>query len=159
MKKYAFPPVTLRGPRQVDHAISQIRALQIEPGKEYRLTVIPFVKDRSLAQNALYYMWIGQIAKQRQDMTNEDVRAEFKVDFGIPILLASDEDFNQWWCINGFSRLNREETLKAVKYIPVTSIMSVNQFTDLLRDVEAAAACEGWRLSHPQDMYMEALGR
>ena len=50
---------------------------------------------RTDAQNRLIQRWNGEIAEQRGDMTFEEVRAENKLQFGVPILRRDDEAFRE----------------------------------------------------------------
>ncbi|MDZ7824667.1 MAG: hypothetical protein U5K75_11995 [Ahrensia sp.] len=48
---------------------------------------------RTDAQNRLIQKWNGEIAQQRGDVSFEEVRAENKLRFGVPILRRDDEAF------------------------------------------------------------------
>lgn len=157
MNSETIPPIRIRGQQQKDFAIRTIS--KINPEADVELRFGTYKKDRSKAQNRLYYMWISQVSKQRQDETPDGVRAEFKLDLGIPILLEADAEFFEWWHSNGFNRLTREANLANMKYTPVTSLMKVGQFSLLLREIEMLATRQGWHLTFPSDIYEEAMGR
>ena len=150
-------PIRIRSQQQRDFAKQKIDSIGDDDGIVVKFGV--YRKDRSAAQNALYYRWVGDINKQRDDETNASIRWELKLDYGVPILLESDDDFNEFWHNNGFYRLNREANLKNMKYTPVTSLMKVKPFALFLNEVEMLAKQEGWRLTYPDDIYSEAMGR
>ena len=63
---------------------------------------------RSTAQNRLAQRWFTDIATQLGDQTHEDVRAECKLRFGVPILRAENEAF----------RLSYDRVIKSLTYEP-----------------------------------------
>lgn len=83
---------------------------------------------RSLAQNSLVYGWYLDVANQRDDMTPDDVRAECKLIFGVPILLAENVAFAEVYN-RVLAPLPYEAQLEFIKTtkLPVTSIMTMKQ--------------------------------
>jgi len=91
---------------------------------------------RTTDQNSLTHKYYAEIAASREDMTINQVRAECKLIFGVPILRASNEKFRETY----------DRVLKPLPYevkvefierteLPVTSLMSVkemSQYIDVL---------------------------
>lgn len=105
--------------------------------------------DRSLDQNALQFKWAQEAAEQRGDMTTEEVRCEWKLHFGVPIMRAENDEF----------RADYDETVKGLPYhlklrlmrrYAVTSEMTVKQMTQYLDTVQRECAEQGIRLTDPE---------
>lgn len=150
-------PIRIRGDQQKAFAMNQIAAINPDV-EDVEVVIKPFKMDRSKAQNRLYYRWISDIEKQRDGETVNSVRYEMKLDHGVPILMAYDMEFRDWWIDNGFNRLNREAQLQSMKYTPVTSLLKVKPFTAMLQSIERQAIEQGWQLTHPRDIYDMAMG-
>lgn len=108
-------------------------------------------RDRSLDQNALQFMWASEVAKQRFEQM-EDVRADWKLRHGIPILRRDIPEFRESY----------DRTLKPLTYeqkvafirdtdFPVTSIMKVRQFTEYLDAIQMECLSQGLRLTDPSE--------
>jgi hypothetical protein len=104
--------------------------------------------DRSLDQNALQFKWAQEASEQRGDMTTEEVRSEWKLIFGVPILRAESEDFRAIYD-EAIKPLPYELKLKAMRFIPVTSKMTVKQMTAYLDTIQRECAEQGIRLTDP----------
>ena len=50
--------------------------------------------SRSIKQNSLYWKWLGEIERQ-SGTDKEDWHYLFKLDYAVPILRASDVEYNQ----------------------------------------------------------------
>jgi hypothetical protein len=105
--------------------------------------------DRSLDQNALQFKWAQEASEQRGDMTIEEVRCEWKLTFGVPILRAESEDFRAVYD-EAIKPLPYELKLKAMRFIPVTSKMTVKQMTAYLDTIQRECAEQGIRLTDPE---------
>lgn len=104
--------------------------------------------DRSLDQNALQFLWASEAARQRGDCTIEEVRREWKLRYGVPILREESPAFRDLYdrMIKG---LPYEMKLRAMDLIPVTSKMTVRQMVRYLDDVQRENAILGIRLTDP----------
>jgi C-terminal processing protease CtpA/Prc len=111
---------------------------------------------RSTAQNRLAQRWFTDIATQLGDQTHEDVRAECKLHFGVPILRAENEVF----------RLSYDRVIKALPYkeklaaikafdLPVTRLMNVKQMTAFMDEMQRHWSGQGVRLTDPEAMKYE----
>ena len=112
-------------------------------------------KDRSLAQNNLSFRWYKELGKLTGHGSNYE-RARCKLHYGVPILRAEDSDFNAFY-VGALINLTYEQKLKAMEYVPVTSLMKTKPFAEYLNTVDQESAKEGRVLSHPEDLYHEAL--
>jgi len=112
--------------------------------------------SRSSAQNALSHRWYADIARQLGDMTAEEARAECKLRFGVPILLAENEAFaDSWQRVMGVLRY--AERLAAVQAfdLPVTRLMTVPQMTAYMDTVQREYSAQGVRLTDPEALKYE----
>lgn len=114
-------------------AIGQIRAAW-NKSKYLRLSWSDS-KPRSLSQNALAAVWYEQIARELGD-TPEGAKAECKLRFGVPILRAQDEVFREMYDCAIKNTMTYEQKLKVMSFLPVTSLMSTDQLSAYLQDVQ-----------------------
>ena len=105
--------------------------------------------DRSLDQNALQFMWANEAAQQRGDCTFEEVRSEWKLRFGVPILRRDADDFRAFYDAS-LKHRPYDEKLRAMAYVPVSSLMSVKQMREYLDTIQREAAENGIRLTDPE---------
>jgi hypothetical protein len=103
---------------------------------------------RSLDQNRLMWMWAQEAADQRQDMTAVEVQNEWKLRFGIPILVRDDERMAAAWAAVE-AKLMHEEQLELMYGISVTGIMNTKQFTEFLDEVQRYNLEHGIKLTEP----------
>ncbi|SEO76720.1 hypothetical protein SAMN02800692_2015 [Luteibacter sp. UNC138MFCol5.1] len=121
-------------------------------GKHHYLRVtIKTGKDRTLDQNAISHAWYEQIARELREDTAEGVKAECKLRFGVPILRAGDEEFREMYDASIRGHLSYEQKLKAMRFIPVTSLMTTSQLSQYLEDVQREYAGRGVMLEFPED--------
>ena len=111
---------------------------------------------RSTAQNRLAQRWFTDIATQLGDQTHEDVRAECKLRFGVPILRAENEVFRLSYD-RVIKALPYEEKLAAIKAfdLPVTRLMTVKQMTAFMDEMQRHWSGQGVRLTDPEAMKYE----
>lgn len=115
---------------------------------------------RSSAQNRLAHRWFADVARQFGDQTAEDVRAECKLRFGVPILRAESEAFRLSYD-RTMRHLPYEAQIEAIKAfdLPVTRLMTVQQMSAFINAVQHAYARQGVRLTDPEAMkYEEEFG-
>lgn len=115
----------------------------------FRLVVTDW-RPRSRDQNTLQWLWAKEASQQRGDVTISEVQAEWKLRFGIPILLAENATFAAVWLrIEG--KLTHEEKLEWMNYIPVTSMMTMDQARRYLDDVQRYNAENKIKLTDPEE--------
>lgn len=104
--------------------------------------------DRSLDQNALHWKWAGEAAHQLGDRTADDVQGRWKLEIGVPILRSEDDEFRAFYDA-ALKPKTYEEKLKAMKYVPVTSIMTVPQMSRFMDAVYRECQEQGIALTLP----------
>jgi hypothetical protein len=111
---------------------------------------------RSAAQNRLSHRWYADIARQLGDRTADEARAECKLAWGVPILLAEHADFAASWA-QTFAPLPYAARLRAVQTfdLPVTRLMTVPQMTAYLDAVQRHWTAAGVRLTDPEALKYE----
>lgn len=92
-------------------------------------------KDRSLDYNSLSHVWYSDIADQLKDEDALGWKNYCKLHFGVPLLRAEDEEFRGIYD-NSIKLLSYEKKLQAMKYFPVTSIMTNEQFGKYLHEIQ-----------------------
>lgn len=109
-------------------------------------------KDRSLDQNAISHAWYAQIAQELREDTPEGVKCECKLRFGVPIMRAADVDFCEMYDAAIKNHLTYEQKLKAMRFLPVTSLMTVPQLSQYLVDIQKEFAKRGVVLEFPEEV-------
>lgn len=81
-------------------------------------------KRRTLSQNALFHMWVGQIASATSDDA-ESVKADMHIQHGIDLLRSHDPEYSEFIkaALGGRSR-GTVKSMVEKGYIPCTRIMS-----------------------------------
>lgn len=105
-------------------------------------------RDRSLDQNRLQFLWAREASDQRGDMTTEEVRCEWKLHHGVPILREESGEFREVYDA-AIKPLPYHQKLLAMRFIPVTSEMKVPQMIRYLDAIERECAEQGIRLTDP----------
>lgn len=108
-------------------------------------------KKRSLDQNAISHTWYDQIARELREDTPEGVKCECKLRLGVPILRADDAEFREMYDNAIKGHLSYEQKLKAMRFIPVTSLMTKRQLSRYLEDMQRTYAEQGVQLEFPED--------
>jgi hypothetical protein len=109
---------------------------------------------RSLKQNALNRKWMGEIAQQLGDQTQEEVRGYCKLTLGVPILRAENEEFREKYDAT-VRPLPYELKLKLMMEpfdFAVTRKMNTKQFTAYLDGVHRHFSEKGIALTDPGDL-------
>lgn len=108
-------------------------------------------RDRSKDQNALQWLWATEAATQLGDQTAEEVRHEWKLRMGVPILREDSASFRELYD-RAIKPLPYEMKLAAMAFIPVTSEMKVRQMVRYLDTVQRECLQQGIRLTDPDPM-------
>lgn len=135
--------LTVNSMESLLRAIGYIRELW---NKHKYLTLnIKCGKDRSLDQNAVIHIWYAEIAMQLKEDDALGWKCFAKLHCGIPILRAEDIEFKTFYdgAIKG---LTYEQKLSAIKFIPVTSIMTKPQLTKYAQAMQELFIERGVRL-------------
>jgi len=91
--------------------------------------------DRSIDQNAISHDWYEQIARELREDDAVGWKSYCKLHHGVPILRTENEDFRAFYDA-GLKSLTYEAKLKAMKFVPVTSLMTVKQMTAYLESLQ-----------------------
>lgn len=95
-------------------------------------------EKRSLSANAQQHVWYKQIS----EFTDTDIKtceAECKIDFGLPIVLADQEIgviIDHALKNDNFYRMTREQQIKFIQIISVTSLMNTAQHNQYRSNIE-----------------------
>lgn len=104
---------------------------------------------RSRAQNDFSYAWYTQMALEDRQHDLMGHRCYCKLHHGVPILRAEDADFRAAY--DGVLRsLSYESKLEAMKYWPVTSLMTKDQLNRYFDAVQKDYDKRGVKLEFPQ---------
>lgn len=117
-------------------------------GKRPKAQFMP--EKRSLDQNAMSFALYGQIAAQCEDQSLGEIRAECKLNIGVPILREANAEFHEH-CLVAIDPLNYEQQIKAMKWTPVTSKMGVKAFSLYMDEVIREYSVQGYSLTHPSE--------
>lgn len=101
---------------------------------------------RSLDQNALTHAWYEQLARELPEDDALGWKAFCKLQFGVPILRAEDEEFRGFYDGAIKASLSYEQKLAAMKYLPVTSLMTKEQLSKYADAMQKHFAGLGVRL-------------
>lgn len=105
-------------------------------------------RDRTRDQNALQFLWAGEAANQLGDRTAEEVRHDWKLRHGVPILREDSAAFREVYD-RAIKPLPYELKVAAMAFIPVTSKMKVRQMVRYLDTVQRECLTNGIRLTDP----------
>lgn len=105
-------------------------------------------RDRSLDQNRLQFLWAREAADQRGDVTADEVRREWKLRHGVPILREESAEFRGTYD-RAVKPLPYEQKLEAMRIIDVSSLMKVPQMIRYLDTIQRECAEQGIRLTDP----------
>jgi len=106
-------------------------------------------KARSLDQNAISHAWYQQVARELREDDELGWKAYCKLHHGVPILRAEDADFREFYD-GALKGLTYEQKLGAMKYLPVTSLMTKPQLSKYLEAVQADFRGKGVWLEFPE---------
>ena len=110
------------------------------------------------AQNRLAQRWFTDIARHFGDVTHEDVRADCKLRFGVPIMRRDSEPFRA-----SYDPIMKHQTYEAkvaaIKAwdLPVTRLMGVKQMTEFMDAVQREFLPQGVRLTDPEALKYEVM--
>ncbi len=136
------------------HRIIQNEADLIDLGRLLSGLTLPITvewvqgRDRTRDQNALQFLWASEAAHQRGDMTTEEVRHDWKLRHGVPILREDSASFRDIYD-KAIKPLPYELKVAAMAFIPVTSEMKVRQMVRYLDTIQRECAEQGIRLTDP----------
>ena len=121
-------------------------------------------EKRNTIQNALMWHWNGEEANFNnkrdrhlgKEYTPQMIHQINKLDYGVPIL-SREIPFMEMW--RQFRYHSRPAKIAMLKYIPITSIMDLDQMGEYLSTIKQDKEDNGVILTDRYDMEQEALGR
>lgn len=124
--------IILKGPEQVEAACRLIRSINLNPDAPKEVVVRDHKKTRSLAQNALYWQWIGILSKQT-GYSKDEVHELMAKKFLPPVI--------------------KEVMGEIVEYRTSTTKLKVGEMSEYMSHVDRFAAEHGVSLPHPEDVF------
>jgi hypothetical protein len=104
---------------------------------------------RSLNQNDISHVWYEQMAREDRQEDALGWKSYCKLHHGIPILRAEDAEFRAFYDA-ALKSLSYEQKREAMKYLPVTSLMTKPQLSRYLGAVQADFAGRHIYLQFPE---------
>lgn len=105
-------------------------------------------RDRSPAQNRLQFDWAREVSEQLGDRTADEVRCDWKLRHGVPIMRAESEAFRATYD-EILKPLPYEQKVRMMQMVSVTSLMTVPQMSRYLDTVQRECLQMGLRLTKP----------
>lgn len=129
-----MPTWTINSVASLQSCIGDVREL-FDHHKFLKMT-IRTGKDRSLDQNSISHCFYEQLARELKEDDALGWKCFSKLHFGVPILRTEDAEFREFYdaSIKGMSY---EKKLVAMKYLPVTSLMTKPQLSKYLEAMQA----------------------
>lgn len=143
-----MPTKILRHPDHVKALAARLAALRLPVTVSWAQGAA-----RSDRQNRLSHRWYADIARQLGDRIADEVRAECKLLFGVPILRDQNEAFRLSYD-RTMGPLPYEARLAAIRAfdLPVTRLMTVRQMTAFLDAMQRHWLPLGVRLTDPESL-------
>lgn len=130
-------------------AAAHLATLPVSVDHPYSIKIEPFKLDRRAAQNRLSHMWYLEVSKQGKEYTPEQVKSIAKLRWGVPILLAENEDFAAYWAkVSPVFPTYEERWEMLMPRTPVTSEMTVKQMSQFLGDFQRVMGSK-YKLTDP----------
>ena len=129
--------LTINSDQSLSSAIGEIRD-QFKSHRFLRVS-IKTGKDRSLDQNSISHAWYEQISRELREETPLGVKNFCKLNYGVPILRADNEEFRQQYD-TVLKPLSYDKKLLAMNFLPVTSLMTKAQLSQYLEAMQLAYA-------------------
>ena len=107
-------------------------------------------KSRSVPQNSISHAWYEQLSRELREASALDWKCFCKLNYGVPILRAEDEEFRDFYDRNLKKSLTYEQKLAAMKYLPVTSLMTKSQLSAYLEAMRESFVKRGVMLEFPE---------
>lgn len=109
------------------------------------------VKTRTIPQNSLLHMWFGEIAKQRGDVTLDDVKGECHRRWGLMIRMRNPQFAFIWNSTGAKMDYEKQCKLLASGVLSVSSGMEDKELREYLNEVSRHFRGEGFRLTEPEE--------
>lgn len=143
-------PIVIRDERTRQRAASFVANLAV--GKPLQVDIKPFKRNRSVAQNAVYWRTITIIGNEL-GYSKDEMHRMVKECLLLPILERDDPDVDRLASV-----LKAQGEEKSLATVLSTKHLTVAQFSELIQDVESFAGDMGIGLPSPDEQYYEAMG-
>ena len=110
----------------------------LDPTVRWQATIVELKTNRSILQNDLSHAWYLQLSKELPEDNALGWKNFCKLNYGVPILRAEDEEFRLFYDSAIKKTLSYEKKLQAMNYLPVTSLMNTKQLSFYLEVVKDA---------------------
>lgn len=107
-------------------------------------------KDRSLDQNAISHCWYEQLARENKENDALGWKAFCKLHFAVGILRHGDSEFKAFYDAS-LKLLTYEQKIEAMKFVPVTSLMTKEMLSKYLEAMQSHFINAGIRLEFPEN--------
>lgn len=127
--------------------------------KEWKITFEPYKKNRTLAQNALMWMWhTYHIKHGTQGGTKNSCHHEFKRKYILPVLLEKNEN-EEWQALYEYACTDARIMELFIDGKVSTTQLTTKELSGALTEYDRDVAEEEQViLPHPGDIYNEAMG-
>ena len=134
----------------IDSLQTTIGTLRDEFNKHKYLRVdVKTGKDRSLDFNAISHVWYAQLARELREDDASGWKCFCKLHFAVPIMRSEDEEFRAYYDLAIKNALSYEQKLSAMKYLPVSSLMTNPQFKKYCDEMQKHFLTHGVKLEFP----------
>ena len=148
--------IVIRTPENRDYALSEVQSLPADGSMMVKIKKVTHI--RSTAQNALAWIWYKERGVETGNTPGYE-HAFCKLHYGVPIM-RQDEEFRGAYD-SVIKPLGYEEKLRFIEItqFPVTRLMDTARMAEYLDTIDRESAQQGIRLSHPEDLFYEAMGK
>ena len=158
--KYMPHTITLQSQEEKTRASNLILSLPDTP--VYEVVIRKHKKDRSLAQNAVLWLWYTVIAGEL-GYTKDDMHLIYKKKYLVPIFERDDPEYAKMIeSVRTVWKAGLKKDAHSLKdqIVKLTSTTDANtkQFTEYLDDIEKDAIGQGIILPQPENQYKQAMG-
>jgi len=120
-----------------------IAAIEINPEHPLQVEIKPYTKHRSLSQNRLFHMWVRELSDGYEDTGGER---------------HSPEVWKQYLKNLFLGHTSHQVMGQIVETQVGTSDLNTAEFAAFLERVDHYASTLGVQLTHPDDLWLEAIG-
>ncbi len=118
-------------------------------------------RSRTTKQNKLQRQWINEIAEQMPEHSAEEWRGICKLHFGVPIMRAANEGFQQTYdeVIRPMDYQDKVKLMMVPLDLPVTRLMKTREHTEYLDAIHKHFCALGVALTDPGELLAMADAR
>ena len=125
---------TINSDESLQYVFGKIRELYA--AHRYLRVSVKTGQMRSQLQNQISHVWYQQLGRELREDDTLGWKCFCKLNFGVPILRAEDDEFREFYDLTIKRNLSYEEKLQAMKFMPVTSRMDKKQIGSYLETMQ-----------------------